>query len=375
MDCGLVCELKILSQNQMKQNFSPCNNTSFEQVGALLDHLAKRTDGDYEKFCKCLKEDNQGHIVTEILEDPSSIRKDIGDSHNAESLSDCSVHLCDKPRLLLNSVETRSRFAPISNRENPIPGEVASNDTPFEQVGALLDHLEKRTDGDYEKFCKCLKEDNQGHIVTEILEDPSSIRKDIGDSHNAESLSDCSVHLCDKPRLLLNEVETSYDAEKLSRTAAVKTPAELEIAHNFNHLEELVLKLAANDVYEQSIRHAKHFLQLLCRNVRFLRSLERSNNRVVRCCFQLVQNGSRSTVSRSFSKLCDVTQKSRHHIVESVCHPTALFKIGNDHEEMAGLVRDLLALRAGLELDQNLSAHDIELLRDINFSIRELCTH
>ncbi|ELU00745.1 hypothetical protein CAPTEDRAFT_202139 [Capitella teleta] len=39
---------------------------------------------------------------------------------------------------------------------------------------------------------------------------------------------------------------------------------------------------------------------------------------------------------------------------------------------MAGLVRDLLALRAGLELDQNLSAHDIELLRDINFSIREL---
>ncbi|ELT91646.1 hypothetical protein CAPTEDRAFT_202183 [Capitella teleta] len=116
-------------------------------------------------------------------------------------------------------------------------------------------------------------------------------------------------------------------------------------------------------------------IQLLCRNVRFLRSLERSNNRVVRCCFQLVQNGSRSTVSRSFSKLCDVTQKSRHHIVESVCHPTALFKIGNDYEEMAGLVRDLLALRAGLELDQNLSAHDIELLRDINFSIRELCTH
>ncbi|ELT87398.1 hypothetical protein CAPTEDRAFT_203696 [Capitella teleta] len=116
-------------------------------------------------------------------------------------------------------------------------------------------------------------------------------------------------------------------------------------------------------------------INLLCRNVRFLRCLERSNNRVVRCCFQLVQNGSRSTVSRSFFKLCDVTQKSRHHIVESVCHPTALFKIGNDHEEMAGLVRDLLALRAGLELDQNLSAHDIELLRDINFSIRELCTH
>ncbi|ELU13418.1 hypothetical protein CAPTEDRAFT_196508 [Capitella teleta] len=82
----------------------------------------------------------------------------------------------------------------------------------------------------------------------------------------------------------------------------------------------------------------------------------------------LVQNGSRSTVSRSFSKLCDVTQKSRHHIVESVCHPTALFEISNDHEEIAGLIRDLLALRAELKLNQNLNAHDIE------FSIQELCT-
>ncbi|ELU02785.1 hypothetical protein CAPTEDRAFT_215568 [Capitella teleta] len=87
-------------------NIQPCNNTSFEQVGALLDHLAKRTDGDYEKFCKCLKEDNQGHIVTEILEDPSSIRKDIGDSHNIPSVLS-NAHFWDKPRLLLNSVETR----------------------------------------------------------------------------------------------------------------------------------------------------------------------------------------------------------------------------------------------------------------------------
>ncbi|ELU08678.1 hypothetical protein CAPTEDRAFT_205906 [Capitella teleta] len=115
-------------------------------------------------------------------------------------------------------------------------------------------------------------------------------------------------------------------------------------------------------------------IQLLCRNVRFLRSLERSNNRVVRCCFQLVQNDSRSTVSRSFSKLCDVTQKSRHHIVESVCHPTALFEISNDHEEIAGFIRDLLALKAELKLDQNLNARDIEFLRDIVFSIQELCT-
>ncbi|ELT97649.1 hypothetical protein CAPTEDRAFT_208967 [Capitella teleta] len=55
------------------------NNNPFEQVGAMLDYLAKRTDRDYEEFCECLEEDNQGHIVTEILgsgkQEPSSIRK------------------------------------------------------------------------------------------------------------------------------------------------------------------------------------------------------------------------------------------------------------------------------------------------------------
>ncbi|ELU04976.1 hypothetical protein CAPTEDRAFT_208908 [Capitella teleta] len=45
------------------------NRTFFEQVGELLDHLAKRTDRDFEAFCECLKADNQGHIVTEILGD------------------------------------------------------------------------------------------------------------------------------------------------------------------------------------------------------------------------------------------------------------------------------------------------------------------
>ncbi|ELU11939.1 hypothetical protein CAPTEDRAFT_204243, partial [Capitella teleta] len=43
------------------------NRTSYEQIGKLLDHLAKRTDRDFEAFCECLEADNQGHIVTEIL--------------------------------------------------------------------------------------------------------------------------------------------------------------------------------------------------------------------------------------------------------------------------------------------------------------------
>ncbi|ELT91618.1 hypothetical protein CAPTEDRAFT_211636 [Capitella teleta] len=43
------------------------NKTSHEQVGELLDHLAKGTDRDFEAFCDCLKENNQEHVVAEFL--------------------------------------------------------------------------------------------------------------------------------------------------------------------------------------------------------------------------------------------------------------------------------------------------------------------
>ncbi|ELT88242.1 hypothetical protein CAPTEDRAFT_209582 [Capitella teleta] len=43
------------------------NKTSHEQIGKLLDHLAKGTDRDFEAFCDCLKEDNQEHVVAEFL--------------------------------------------------------------------------------------------------------------------------------------------------------------------------------------------------------------------------------------------------------------------------------------------------------------------
>ncbi|ELU14168.1 hypothetical protein CAPTEDRAFT_189331 [Capitella teleta] len=43
------------------------NGTRIEQVGLLLDHLAQRTDRDYEAFCKCLERNNQGHLVRQYL--------------------------------------------------------------------------------------------------------------------------------------------------------------------------------------------------------------------------------------------------------------------------------------------------------------------
>ncbi|ELU18324.1 hypothetical protein CAPTEDRAFT_210030 [Capitella teleta] len=48
------------------------NKTSHEQIGELLDHLAKRTESDFEAFCECLEANNQGHVVTEILGDGAS---------------------------------------------------------------------------------------------------------------------------------------------------------------------------------------------------------------------------------------------------------------------------------------------------------------
>ncbi|ELU03418.1 hypothetical protein CAPTEDRAFT_201707 [Capitella teleta] len=43
------------------------NRTSHEQIGKLLDHLAKRTESDFEAFCECLIATDQGHIATDIL--------------------------------------------------------------------------------------------------------------------------------------------------------------------------------------------------------------------------------------------------------------------------------------------------------------------
>ncbi|ELT97643.1 hypothetical protein CAPTEDRAFT_200643 [Capitella teleta] len=39
------------------------NKTPDEQVGALLDYLAGRTEEDYVTFGKCLNEDNQRHVT------------------------------------------------------------------------------------------------------------------------------------------------------------------------------------------------------------------------------------------------------------------------------------------------------------------------
>ncbi|ELT92665.1 hypothetical protein CAPTEDRAFT_209521 [Capitella teleta] len=65
--------------NKQDEDLIKLNRTPYEQVGALLDHLAKRTDRDYGAFCECLEADDQPHVVSEILchRVPSSSNEDV----------------------------------------------------------------------------------------------------------------------------------------------------------------------------------------------------------------------------------------------------------------------------------------------------------
>ncbi|ELU05268.1 hypothetical protein CAPTEDRAFT_206897 [Capitella teleta] len=77
---------------------SQLNRSPYQQVGELLDHLAKRTDRDCEAFCECLEADNQGHVVSEIL------------CHGAQSSSNEAIkyrflflNVCQQLRILYES--------------------------------------------------------------------------------------------------------------------------------------------------------------------------------------------------------------------------------------------------------------------------------
>ncbi|ELT97311.1 hypothetical protein CAPTEDRAFT_216724 [Capitella teleta] len=65
--------------NKQDEDLIKLNGTPYEQVCVLLDHLAKRTDRDYEAFCECLEADDQPHVVSEILchRVPSSSNEDV----------------------------------------------------------------------------------------------------------------------------------------------------------------------------------------------------------------------------------------------------------------------------------------------------------
>ncbi|ELU14260.1 hypothetical protein CAPTEDRAFT_206693, partial [Capitella teleta] len=59
-----TCPKCVKKQDEARIKF---NRDFFEQIEELLDHLAKRTESDFEAFCECLVANSQEHIATKIL--------------------------------------------------------------------------------------------------------------------------------------------------------------------------------------------------------------------------------------------------------------------------------------------------------------------
>ena len=112
--------------------------------------------------------------------------------------------------------------------------------------------------------------------------------------------------------------------------------------------------------------------QLMSRTVKFLRSLGRSNNRLVQVCFSLAMDGSRSAVSRSITVASAISCKSRHVLIEGRSPPILLFPCNDSHDQEAGLIRDLQLFRSDLFLNANFDDHTRIILQDIDFSLERL---
>ena len=110
--------------------------------------------------------------------------------------------------------------------------------------------------------------------------------------------------------------------------------------------------------------------QMFSRFIKFLRALGRSHNGVVRTCFSLVVEGSRSAVGRSLTALCSITNEHRYVLINSHVSPSSFFPQSDIFEQQAGLIRDLLMSRSVLLL----SREDADILEHFNFAIDHFCT-
>ena len=114
--------------------------------------------------------------------------------------------------------------------------------------------------------------------------------------------------------------------------------------------------------------------QLMSRVVKFIRSLGRSCNRLVRVCLSLAMAGSRSAVSRSITIASAISRKPRQVLIETRCPPIFLFPRNDVHDQEAGLIRDMLLFRSQLFLDAYFDPHHDNILQDIEFLLQQLLT-
>ena len=109
--------------------------------------------------------------------------------------------------------------------------------------------------------------------------------------------------------------------------------------------------------------------QLLSRCVGFTRRLAESTNVIVKTCFSVAFEGSRSAFGRSLSVVCEHGRCDRDAILSS--NPARLFPRITRMEVEGSLVRDLLGLRHEIVVER---CNDFNLY-DINFLIDFVCTN
>ena len=114
--------------------------------------------------------------------------------------------------------------------------------------------------------------------------------------------------------------------------------------------------------------------QLLVRLIKFLRSLNKSKNSLVKTCLTLAMSGSYSATSQSISVLCSKANSQRNYIVNSNVSPYFFFPRDFANNQESFLIRDLLLLRNEAILSPlNVNVFTLSI-HEINFALNFLCT-
>jgi hypothetical protein len=189
------------------------------RVSVILDHLVRyRSDGDFIRFCRALTETNQAHIVTAYLS-KESLHSTSSSSSSAEAVAQTTEvkhRLEEHDRQLKRWLETeqvalhsdwrnallQSRSEIVDNLESSdefisclakfgVFNMVTSERCREEEDLALrseliLDHMHRRSSGDFRMFCEALRCTEQSHIILQYLsshqQSASSAGKDVPDT-------------------------------------------------------------------------------------------------------------------------------------------------------------------------------------------------
>jgi len=207
-DSGLLNEL--LAAGVIDKTFADVvksHKGRVNRVIALLNHLSNfRPDADFVKFCQALERTNQAHIVSCFLSRKSLAEKSGSSEETTTSEmvvppdGFLSEHVAEEGKLALNNWLTAEQRelskdwkSSLVNYRSNISDEIdVSNsfidllvkmeimnvataercreeDDDVARTEYVLDHMNRRSSGDFSKFCQALQKTGQIHIVKEYL--------------------------------------------------------------------------------------------------------------------------------------------------------------------------------------------------------------